>query len=161
MGTYVSMLEMYGRSACCSMIKYYNSDAGFYWYWKISITVATGGIDPWQELSVIQDRTEEGEEDQTVFIRDTAHCADMSSRRITDHYSLKKAKQVCTLWWNVIMYCMTKDVDHKVQKVWPKILTTRSNFCIVTYSNNINTVVAFIFLFATWNTIQLYTFGDL
>ncbi|KAM7399701.1 hypothetical protein PAMP_018949 [Pampus punctatissimus] len=52
-----------------------------------------GGIDPWQELSVVQDRNVEEEEAQTIFIKDTAHCADMTSRRITDRCSLKKAKQ--------------------------------------------------------------------
>ncbi|CAK6974988.1 LOW QUALITY PROTEIN: thymus-specific serine protease [Scomber scombrus] len=57
------------------------------------VLYVNGGIDPWQELSVIQDRTDEGEGDQTVFIRDTAHCADMSSKRVTDRCSLKKAKR--------------------------------------------------------------------
>eukprot|EP00064_Thunnus_orientalis_P009748 superscaffoldBa00001259_g9774 len=57
------------------------------------VLYVNGGIDPWQELSVVQERTEEAEEAQTVFIKDTAHCADMTSRRITDRVSLKKAKQ--------------------------------------------------------------------
>ncbi|KAM7413585.1 hypothetical protein PAMA_020797 [Pampus argenteus] len=52
-----------------------------------------GGIDPWQELSVVQDRNVEEDEAQTIFIKDTAHCADMTSRKITDRFSLKKAKQ--------------------------------------------------------------------
>ncbi|XP_076592242.1 thymus-specific serine protease [Chaetodon auriga] len=52
-----------------------------------------GGIDPWKELSVVQDRTEEGEEAQTIFIEDTAHCADMMNRRVTDRCSLKKARE--------------------------------------------------------------------
>uniref|UniRef100_A0A3Q0R0L1 Serine protease 16 n=1 Tax=Amphilophus citrinellus TaxID=61819 RepID=A0A3Q0R0L1_AMPCI len=60
------------------------------------ILYVNGGIDPWKELSVVQHRTEEGEEAQTVFIKDTAHCADMSSRRVTDRSSLRKARQVCT-----------------------------------------------------------------
>nr|XP_012777766.1 thymus-specific serine protease-like [Maylandia zebra] len=51
------------------------------------------GIDPWKTLSVVQDGTEEGEEAQTIFIKDTAHCADMSSRRVTDRSSLTKARQ--------------------------------------------------------------------
>ncbi|XP_067451983.1 thymus-specific serine protease [Thunnus thynnus] len=57
------------------------------------VLYVNGGIDPWQELSVVQERTGEAEEAQTVFIKDTAHCADMTSRRITDRVSLKKAKQ--------------------------------------------------------------------
>ncbi|CAI5694520.1 thymus-specific serine protease [Oreochromis niloticus] len=58
-----------------------------------SILYVNGGIDPWKTLSVVQDGTEEGEEAQTVFIKDTAHCADMSSRRVTDRSSLTKARQ--------------------------------------------------------------------
>ncbi len=63
---------------------------------KINIIIATGGIDPWKELSVVQDGAGEGEEEaQTVFIKDTAHCADMMSRRVTDRCSLKRARAVC------------------------------------------------------------------
>uniref|UniRef100_A0A665VQA6 Serine protease 16 n=1 Tax=Echeneis naucrates TaxID=173247 RepID=A0A665VQA6_ECHNA len=53
-----------------------------------------GGIDPWQELSVVSDKTlaEDGEAG-TIFIEDTAHCADMMSRRVTDRCSLKKARK--------------------------------------------------------------------
>uniref|UniRef100_A0A3Q4G345 Thymus-specific serine protease-like n=1 Tax=Neolamprologus brichardi TaxID=32507 RepID=A0A3Q4G345_NEOBR len=58
-----------------------------------SILYVNGGIDPWKTLSVVQDGTEEGEEAQTIFIKDTAHCADMSSRRVTDRSSLTKARQ--------------------------------------------------------------------
>uniref|UniRef100_A0A3B4YSE1 Thymus-specific serine protease-like n=1 Tax=Seriola lalandi dorsalis TaxID=1841481 RepID=A0A3B4YSE1_SERLL len=57
------------------------------------VLYVNGGIDPWQELSVVQDRTEEEEEAQTIFIEDTAHCADMTSRRVTDRRSLKKARK--------------------------------------------------------------------
>lgn len=59
----------------------------------ISLILITGGIDPWKELSVIQDRGEEDEE-QVVFIEDTAHCADMMSKRVTDRSSLKTARAV-------------------------------------------------------------------
>ncbi|KAF6736108.1 Thymus-specific serine protease [Oryzias melastigma] len=48
-----------------------------------------GGIDPWKELSVVQG----GGEVQSVFIDDTAHCADMSSRRFAKRDSLRKARQ--------------------------------------------------------------------
>ena len=58
------------------------------------VIVATGGIDPWKELSVVQSRTEDGEEAESIFIEDTAHCADMMSERVTDRRSLRKAKQV-------------------------------------------------------------------
>lgn len=61
---------------------------------RITVIVGTGGIDPWKELSVMQGRTEEGEEAETIFIEDTAHCADMTSKRVTDRCSLRKAKQV-------------------------------------------------------------------
>ncbi|TWW76722.1 Thymus-specific serine protease [Takifugu flavidus] len=47
-----------------------------------------GGIDPWKELSVTQDRSG----DQVVFIEDTAHCADMRSQRVTDRSSLQTAR---------------------------------------------------------------------
>ncbi|XP_030298317.1 thymus-specific serine protease [Sparus aurata] len=57
------------------------------------VLYVNGGIDPWKELSVMQGRTEEGEEAETIFIEDTAHCADMTSKRVTDRCSLRKAKQ--------------------------------------------------------------------
>ncbi|XP_078100448.1 thymus-specific serine protease [Sander vitreus] len=57
------------------------------------VLYVNGGVDPWKELSVVQDRTEDGEDAQTIFIRDTAHCADMMSRRVTDRCSLKKARE--------------------------------------------------------------------
>ncbi|KAM9359152.1 thymus-specific serine protease [Symphorus nematophorus] len=57
------------------------------------ILYVNGGIDPWKELSVVQDRTEEGEETRTIFIKDTAHCADMMSRRVKDRCSLKRARE--------------------------------------------------------------------
>lgn len=50
----------------------------------------TGGIDPWKELSVTQDRSG----DRVVFIEDTAHCADMRSQRVTDRSSLQTARAV-------------------------------------------------------------------
>ncbi|XP_070685910.1 thymus-specific serine protease [Pempheris klunzingeri] len=56
------------------------------------VLYVNGGLDPWKELSVVQDRTEDGEEAQSVFIKDTAHCADMMSR-VTDRCSLKKARE--------------------------------------------------------------------
>ncbi|XP_049917876.1 thymus-specific serine protease [Epinephelus moara] len=57
------------------------------------VLFVNGGVDPWRKLSVVQDRTEEGDEAQTIFIKDTAHCADMMSGRVTDRSSLKKARQ--------------------------------------------------------------------
>ncbi|XP_020500048.1 thymus-specific serine protease [Labrus bergylta] len=57
------------------------------------VLYVNGGVDPWRELSVVRDRTEGGEEAQTVFIEDTAHCADMSSSRVTDRWSLRKARE--------------------------------------------------------------------
>ncbi|KAF3693079.1 Thymus-specific serine protease [Channa argus] len=57
------------------------------------ILYVNGGIDPWKELSVVQDWTEEGQEAQIIFIEDTAHCADMMSRRSTDRWSLKEARE--------------------------------------------------------------------
>ncbi|XP_069003375.1 thymus-specific serine protease [Embiotoca jacksoni] len=66
------------------------------------VLYVNGGIDPWKELSVVQNRTEEGEEAQTVFIKDTAHCADMSRRRTADRCSLRKARleiEECVSSW--------------------------------------------------------------
>ncbi|XP_028275788.1 thymus-specific serine protease [Parambassis ranga] len=57
------------------------------------VLYVNGGIDPWKALSVIQDRTEEGEQAETVYIKDTAHCADMMSGRVTDRHMLTKARQ--------------------------------------------------------------------
>ncbi|XP_038549780.1 thymus-specific serine protease [Micropterus salmoides] len=57
------------------------------------VLYVNGGIDPWKELSVVQDRSEEGEEAHAIFIKDTAHCADMMSRRATDRCSLKSARE--------------------------------------------------------------------
>ncbi|XP_036932963.1 thymus-specific serine protease [Acanthopagrus latus] len=57
------------------------------------VLYVNGGIDPWKELSVVQSRTEDGEEAESIFIEDTAHCADMTSERVTDRRSLRKAKQ--------------------------------------------------------------------
>ncbi|XP_047450601.1 thymus-specific serine protease [Mugil cephalus] len=57
------------------------------------VLYVNGGIDPWKELSVVQGTTEDGEQAQTVFIEDTAHCADMASRRVTDRRSLREARQ--------------------------------------------------------------------
>ncbi|XP_029301858.1 thymus-specific serine protease-like [Cottoperca gobio] len=56
------------------------------------VVYVNGGVDPWKELSVLRDRTEEGEEAQTVFIKDSAHCADMMSSRVTDRRSLREAR---------------------------------------------------------------------
>ena len=56
-----------------------------------------GGIDPWQELSVVKNGTKEGEKDQAIFIDDTAHCADMMMSAVADRSSLKKARQVGVL----------------------------------------------------------------
>lgn len=60
---------------------------------NIHTHVVPGGIDPWKELSVIQGRN--GEEAQIFLVEDTAHCADMMSKRAADRDSLKRAKQVC------------------------------------------------------------------
>uniref|UniRef100_UPI003AAF73E4 thymus-specific serine protease n=1 Tax=Centroberyx gerrardi TaxID=166262 RepID=UPI003AAF73E4 len=57
------------------------------------VLYVNGGIDPWQELSVVNNRTEEGDENQTIFIEDTAHCADMMTRRVADRCSLQKARR--------------------------------------------------------------------
>ncbi|KAI9526650.1 hypothetical protein NQZ68_037214 [Dissostichus eleginoides] len=38
-------------------------------------------------------RTDGGEEAESVFIRDSAHCADMTRGRVTDRRSLKNARQ--------------------------------------------------------------------
>ncbi|KAK5928966.1 hypothetical protein CgunFtcFv8_010242 [Champsocephalus gunnari] len=56
------------------------------------VLYVNGGVDPWKELSV-GNRTDGGEEAESVFIRDSAHCADMSRGRVTDHRSLKNARQ--------------------------------------------------------------------
>ncbi|TDH15190.1 hypothetical protein EPR50_G00028700 [Perca flavescens] len=63
------------------------------WTYQTCTEFGFCGVDPWKELSVVQDRTEDGEEAQTIFIRDTAHCADMMSRKVTDRCSLKKARE--------------------------------------------------------------------
>ncbi|XP_074535597.1 thymus-specific serine protease [Halichoeres trimaculatus] len=57
------------------------------------ILYVNGGVDPWKELSVVHDRADGGEEVQTVFIKDTAHCADMMMSRVTDRSSLRRARK--------------------------------------------------------------------
>ncbi|XP_075998427.1 thymus-specific serine protease [Genypterus blacodes] len=52
-----------------------------------------GGIDPWKELSVVCNELEEGEEEQVIFIRDTAHCADMMTGGVADRSSLREARR--------------------------------------------------------------------
>lgn len=79
--------------------------------------ITTGGIDPWKELSVLQDGTEGGQEAQIILSEDTAHCADMLSSRVTDRWSLRKARQVgtgqdCDTWWNAINQ-LNKHVEDK------------------------------------------------
>ncbi|XP_037533989.1 thymus-specific serine protease [Nematolebias whitei] len=56
------------------------------------VLYVNGGVDPWKELSVLQVRSEDAE-DQTVFIQDTAHCADMASPKLTDRHSLRRARR--------------------------------------------------------------------
>lgn len=63
----------------------------------IGLTLTIGGIDPWKELSVIQGGGE-GDEDKVVFIEDTAHCADMMSKRVTDRSSLRTARAVTFIY---------------------------------------------------------------
>ncbi|XP_041662374.1 thymus-specific serine protease [Cheilinus undulatus] len=57
------------------------------------VLYVNGGVDPWRELSVVRDRTGSGDEAQTVFIKDTAHCADMMNSRATDRCSLRTARE--------------------------------------------------------------------
>lgn len=65
------------------------------WYCSNNIIIVpTGGVDPWHSLSVVQDRTQDREKAHTVFIKDTAHCADMLTPRATDRSSLREARQV-------------------------------------------------------------------
>lgn len=71
-----------------------------------------GGVDPWKELSVVQGGTEDGEEVQSIFIQDSAHCADMMSPRATDRPSLRKARQVREYISDIHTVKMT--VAHKV-----------------------------------------------
>lgn len=66
-----------------------------------SIILLTGGIDPWKELSVIQDGSEEENEDHAVLIEDTAHCADMMGKRVTDRSSLKIARAVHLIYFTI------------------------------------------------------------
>lgn len=65
----------------------------------ITTVTPPGGIDPWQELSVVRDGAEEGAEEQVIFIEDTAHCADMMTGGVADRSSLKKARWVWALYW--------------------------------------------------------------
>ncbi|KAM9853532.1 thymus-specific serine protease [Aulostomus maculatus] len=59
------------------------------------VLYVNGGVDPWQDLSVVPSRigTEREEGAQAIFIEDAAHCADMMSSRVTDRHSLRKARQ--------------------------------------------------------------------
>ncbi|CAN9511115.1 unnamed protein product [Ophioblennius macclurei] len=57
------------------------------------VLYVNGGIDPWKELSVLRDRAEGRGQAETVFIEDSAHCADMFSRGDTERFSIRKARQ--------------------------------------------------------------------
>ncbi|KAK5868274.1 hypothetical protein PBY51_009304, partial [Eleginops maclovinus] len=59
----------------------------------LRVLYVNGGVDPWKELSVVGNRTDGGEEAERVFIKDSAHCADMMRGRATDRRSLKTARQ--------------------------------------------------------------------
>lgn len=77
----------------------------------IGLILIIGGIDPWKELSVIQDRGE-GDEDQVVFIKDTAHCADMMNQKLSDRSSLKTARAVRFIYSHYnIMFIQIKYTD--------------------------------------------------
>ncbi|XP_013870451.1 thymus-specific serine protease [Austrofundulus limnaeus] len=78
------------------------------------VLYVNGGVDPWKELSVVQDRSEEGDEVQTVFIADTAHCADMSNPRLTDRLSLRRARQ--EIQRHVASWLRTADTQKKKQE---------------------------------------------
>ncbi|KAM3875286.1 thymus-specific serine protease [Diretmus argenteus] len=69
--------------------KYYGADQPH----THRVLYVNGGVDPWHELSVVHNRTEAGDEDRAIFIKDTAHCADMMISRPTDRYSLRKARR--------------------------------------------------------------------
>ncbi|KAM4742724.1 thymus-specific serine protease [Anableps anableps] len=74
------------------------------------VLYVNGGVDPWKELSVVEDSSEEA---QTVFIKDTAHCADMSRERLTDRDSLKKARQ--EIEKHVARWLRTADLENIIK----------------------------------------------
>ena len=53
-------------------------------------------MDPWHWLSVLEDASET---ELAVFIKSTAHCADMSSSKDKDPESLKEGRKVST-WYS-------------------------------------------------------------
>ncbi|XP_056140094.1 thymus-specific serine protease [Lampris incognitus] len=57
------------------------------------VLFVNGGIDPWHRLSVLQNGNVEGDKVYAIFIKDTAHCADMMTPKAADRPSLKRARQ--------------------------------------------------------------------
>ncbi|KAJ7990179.1 hypothetical protein DPEC_G00297630 [Dallia pectoralis] len=57
------------------------------------VLYVNGDIDPWHELSVLEEDLDKGHNDMAVFIKGTAHCADMSPERATDRPALKLARK--------------------------------------------------------------------
>uniref|UniRef100_A0AAY5KRD0 Serine protease 16 n=1 Tax=Esox lucius TaxID=8010 RepID=A0AAY5KRD0_ESOLU len=57
------------------------------------VLYVNGDIDPWHKLSVLEEDLNKGSKDMAVFIKGTAHCADMSSERAADRPALKLARK--------------------------------------------------------------------
>ncbi|XP_055752128.1 thymus-specific serine protease-like isoform X5 [Salvelinus fontinalis] len=57
------------------------------------VLYVNGDIDPWHELSVLEEDLDKEDEDMTILIEGTAHCADMNPDGVTDRPALKQARK--------------------------------------------------------------------
>ncbi|KAM6959245.1 thymus-specific serine protease [Aplochiton taeniatus] len=56
------------------------------------VLYVNGGVDPWQELSVLSKGAAQEDKEQTVFVKNSAHCADMSPETSADRPELREAR---------------------------------------------------------------------
>ncbi|KAL0972795.1 hypothetical protein UPYG_G00194850 [Umbra pygmaea] len=57
------------------------------------VLYVNGDIDPWHELSVLEEDLDKGNKDMSIFIKGTAHCADMIPQKALDRPTLKLARK--------------------------------------------------------------------
>ncbi|XP_064828956.1 thymus-specific serine protease-like [Oncorhynchus masou masou] len=57
------------------------------------VLYVNGDIDPWHELSVLEEDLDKEDKDMTILIEGTAHCADMNPDGIADRPALKQARK--------------------------------------------------------------------
>ncbi len=72
----------------------------------------SGSIDPWHALSVLQ--TQDKDNEIAIFIKGTAHCANMEATRKTDPPQLTEARQVNNLFFSNLLETMINKTSDSV-----------------------------------------------